>query len=89
VRCGSRPEFGEGGDDDALVYDFARAVLVRKRVSAGLYRRAVQRFGVAIVVNLTHLLGYYTSVAFTLNSFCVREGDDEQPFPSDEDDADG
>lgn len=87
VRLGSRPEFGEGDDDEALVYEFARSVLVRKRVSTGLYQRAVQRFGVAIVVNLTQLLGYYTSVAFTLNSFCVREGVDEQPFASDEDDA--
>ena len=66
IRDGKAPDFTEA--DDALVYEFAAALQQTGQVPRALYDRAVARFGVAGVVELTALIGYYTMVSMTLNA---------------------
>lgn len=57
------------GDDERLVYEFAHAVHERHRVPDELYRASVAALGERTVVELVGILGYYTLVAMTLNTF--------------------
>ena len=66
IRDGKAPDFTEA--DDALVYEFAAALQQTGQVPRALYDQAVARFGVAGVVELTALIGYYTMVSMTLNA---------------------
>ncbi len=66
IRDGKAPDFTEA--DDALVYEFAAALQQTGQVPRALYDRAAARFGVAGVVELTALIGYYTMVSMTLNA---------------------
>ena len=54
--------------DEALVYDFARALQQDGRVPEAIYAAAREAFGVQGVVELTALVGYYTMVSMTLNA---------------------
>jgi len=67
--------------DDALIYTFTTELHESKRVSDLTYNQAAERFGHTVVINLVGLLGYYTLVAMTLNTFEMRaEGQTELPF---------
>jgi 4-carboxymuconolactone decarboxylase len=56
-------------DAEALaVYDYAAELHDRRVVSDETYQRALERWGVVGVVELTALVGYYTMVAMTLNA---------------------
>lgn len=66
IRDGKAPDFTEAGD--ALVYEFAAALQQTGQVPRAIYDQAVVRFGVAGVVELTALIGYYTMVSMTLNA---------------------
>jgi 4-carboxymuconolactone decarboxylase len=79
LRTGAKPHFDDA--DDRLVHDFAAELNDDKRVSDATYDAAVQRFGHTVVINLVGLLGYYTLVAMTLNTFGMRaQGQTELPF---------
>jgi 4-carboxymuconolactone decarboxylase len=56
-------------DDERLVYDFSRRLHEDHAVDDDLYRSAVTVLGEHGVVELVGLLGYYTLVAMTLNTF--------------------
>ena len=55
--------------DEKLVYEFSRELNENKRVSDATYAEAVKEFGAQGVVELVGLLGFYTLVAMTLNTF--------------------
>jgi 4-carboxymuconolactone decarboxylase len=69
--------------DEELVYRFAHAVHERHGVDDALYRECVTAFGDVGVVDLVGLLGYYTLVAMTLNTFeiGVPHGEKEELPP--------
>ena len=66
IRVFRRPA---GADADTLsVFDFADELNRNKTVGADTYARALERWKVVGVVELTALVGYYTMVAMTLNA---------------------
>jgi len=74
VKCGDRAALTE--PDLQIIYDYCEELHRRKRVSAAIYARALERFGTKGVVEMTALSGYYTMVAMTLNAheFPLPEG---------------
>jgi 4-carboxymuconolactone decarboxylase len=75
LKADVRPDFEN--PTDALIYDFAREVIDKQRVSERLYNEAVALLGEAGIVDLVILLGYYTMVSMILNVF-------EVPLPTGE-----
>ena len=69
LKVGVRPDFEN--PTDALIYDFAREVIDKQRVSDRVYNEAVALLGEAGVVDLVILLGYYTMVSMILTVFEV------------------
>lgn len=61
---GERPQFEN--PDEAALYDYGIELFERHEVSDANYQRALSLFGVAGVVELTALMGYYGMVAMTL-----------------------
>jgi 4-carboxymuconolactone decarboxylase len=55
-------------EDEAIIIQFATELSRSNSVSDATYARALERFGVRAVVELTALVGYYTMVAMTLNA---------------------
>ena len=66
ISAGILPESDQ--PDVGLVYDYACELNQHCKVSEPVYKRALERFGVNGVVELTALIGYYTMVAMTLNA---------------------
>ena len=52
-----------------LIYEFSEALHENHNVPALLYEKAVEMLGKQGVVELIGLLGYYTLVSMTLNTF--------------------
>jgi 4-carboxymuconolactone decarboxylase len=77
IRDGRPPPFADG--DEALVYAYARDLLMEGRVDEALHRRTTARFGVRGVVELTALVGYYVMVAMTLNAHEVPLPEEAPP----------
>jgi 4-carboxymuconolactone decarboxylase len=65
IRTGQPPHFDKA--DEALTYDFTRAIHHEGNVPDALYAAARETFGVRGVVELVSLIGYYTLVSMTLN----------------------
>jgi 4-carboxymuconolactone decarboxylase len=61
---GKRPAFTK--EDEESVFDFALELHNDKKVKEKTYQRALACVGVAGMVELTALIGYYTMVAMTL-----------------------
>jgi len=79
IRVGQTPEFDD--PDQALIYRFATELETHKRVRDTTYASVIERFGLQVAINLVGLLGYYTLVAMTLNTFEMRaEGQTTLPF---------
>lgn len=66
--------------DERAVYEFAAALMTRCQVPSGLYARAVAVIGEKGVVELVGLLGYYTLVAMTLNTFEIEPPPGSEPL---------
>ena len=58
--------------DEPAIYDFSSALLRTHEVPEELYRRAVEKFGQRSVVELVGILGYYTLISMTLNTFEIQ-----------------
>ena len=58
--------------DEPVIYDFSAALLQTHEVPEELYRRAVEKFGQRAVVELVGILGYYTLISMTLNTFEIQ-----------------
>jgi 4-carboxymuconolactone decarboxylase len=70
-------------EDERLVYAFARQLHERRGIADDLYRASVACLGEQAVVELVMLLGYYTLVSMTLNTFEIGLPDDvAPPLPS-------
>ena len=63
------PHFAD--PDDQIVYDFCRDYYDDHRVDDATYERVVKRFGETGIVDLAGLIGYYSFVSVTLNTFEV------------------
>ena len=73
------PRFSDA--DDQLVYDFCRDYYTDHRVSADTYERVVGRWGDKGIVDLAGLIGYYSFVSVTLNTFEVPTPPDANLLP--------
>lgn len=58
--------------DEPVIYEFSVALLQTHEVPEELYRRAVEKFGQRAVVELVGILGYYTLISMTLNTFEIQ-----------------
>jgi 4-carboxymuconolactone decarboxylase len=71
------PVFTDAGEE--VAWRFSRELLSTRRVSAATYRAARERFGENGVMELVTLLGYYTLVSMTLNTFEVPLPEGQEP----------
>lgn len=69
IRTGATPILAR--DDEAIVHDIAIALHRDHRVDDALYARAEAALGTAGVVELVGILGYYTLICMTINTFNV------------------
>ena len=68
--------------DEQLIYDYASTLLKKHAVGDDLYKRAQTRFGTAVLIELTALIGYYCMVCSTLNAHCFDVPDGtKRPLP--------
>lgn len=67
IRARRRPDFKR--DDERLVYDFVSELIAIKTVSAALYERAVNTFGLEVVIELVTCAGFYGMIGCVLNTF--------------------
>lgn len=80
IRAGERPSFNETAEE--VVYNFTTELQKTSRVSDPTYQAALAEFGERGVVDLVGLLGHYTLIAMTLNTFEVPVPDGTSPFAS-------
>ena len=67
--------------DEAALYDFCTELHEKHVVSDTVFRAALDQFGDRGVVDLTGLIGHYTTVSMTLNAFEVAiPGGGEPPL---------
>ena len=71
------PVFSDPGEE--IAWRFSRELLSQRRVSTATYRAARERFGENGLMELVTLLGYYTLVSMTLNTFEVPLPEGQEP----------
>ena len=59
---------------EQAVYEVAMALAAERLVPQGLYDRAVQVLGHESITDMIVLMGYYTCVSLTMNSYAVPAG---------------
>ena len=80
IRAGTPPTFAD--NDEAAVYGFVRALLEAGHVDDDVYADMKARLGEDGIVELTGIVGHYTGVAMTLNTFEITPPEGERPdFP--------
>lgn len=80
IRVGNKPSFT--GEDERVVYAYAHELMTAHRVSDETYRAAWTLLGTRLLVDLTVLLGHYSSVSITLNAHEVPLPDGvDKAFP--------
>jgi len=80
IAAGKRPDFPE--PDDEIVYDLCTEMLETRRITDATYKRAVDAFGLQMVVELIAIMGYYCMVSITLNAFeAPLPAGEPSPFP--------
>jgi 4-carboxymuconolactone decarboxylase len=79
IRLGRDPQFER--NDEALVHDFTAMLLETRQIDDAIYNRAVGLLGERSVVELVGIIGYYSFICMTINTFKVSlpEGT-EEPF---------
>ena len=73
-----RPAFDRR--DERVLYEFCTQLMEQKSVNGPTYAMALETFGERGLVELVAVVGYYTYVAMTLNSFQVPVQDGEPPL---------
>jgi 4-carboxymuconolactone decarboxylase len=68
-------------EDERLVYDIVTELNETKRLSDAGYQRALDFFGLDLLVELITATGFYTLVAMMLNAFDVDTPDGSRPLP--------
>jgi len=66
IRTGKRPAFTQ--KDEEVAYDYCTELHENKFVSDATHKRTMEVFGLKGMLELTGLIGYYTTVAMLLNS---------------------
>lgn len=79
IRMGEKPQFTR--PTEIAVYQVTKEILENKIVSDETYKSLQTIFTDDLIVNLIGLVGYYSMVAITLNTFEVRKDDSPLPFP--------
>jgi 4-carboxymuconolactone decarboxylase len=74
ITAGTTPSFAD--PTEKIIHDFARTLLVEKQVSDALYRNATAMLGKKGVVELIGIIGYYSMISMTLNTFEVPPQED-------------
>ena len=74
IRSFSAPEFEDA--ELAAVYEYVRQLQEHGQVSASTYQDVLERLGIAGIVELTAVIGYYTMVAMTLNAHQISRPED-------------
>lgn len=69
IEARQRPDFSN--DDEEITYDLLHDLIETKQVGEATYRRAVDFFGEAKLVELIAICGHYNHVAMVLNTFRV------------------
>jgi 4-carboxymuconolactone decarboxylase len=77
IKARKRPAFESAADE--AVYDLASELLAEHRVSDATYARARGQLGERAIVELTALLGFYSLVSLTLNTFEVPLPEGAEP----------
>lgn len=77
IKAGETPEFAD--PDEAAVHGFVRALLETGRTDDETYADMKARFGEDRIVELTGIVGHYTGVAMTLNTFEIVPPEGERP----------
>jgi 4-carboxymuconolactone decarboxylase len=69
-------------DDESALYDFCLELQRDHKVSDATYARVLAKFGERGVVDTVGIVGYYTLLAMTLNTFQTPAppGSSPQPF---------
>ncbi|PYM05423.1 MAG: 4-carboxymuconolactone decarboxylase [Candidatus Rokuibacteriota bacterium] len=78
IRRKERPRFSR--PDDQAVYTFAVELLRTRGVSDATYQALLGQVGEQGVVELVGLLGFYTTVSMTLNTFRVQPPGERPPL---------
>jgi len=79
IRTGKRPALE--AEDQQVVYAAAVELNRDHGLSDATYSRAVEVLGVPALVDLIALVGYYSLVSLTLNSFQIPTPDGSRAFP--------
>ncbi len=58
--------------DEAAVVNYGREFFRTRQVSQATFDAALAQFGVRGLIELTNLMGYYSSLAFSINAFHVE-----------------
>ena len=67
IRLGQAPVFA--ADEERDIYEYARLLVQTGSVSDEVHEAVVERWGARGAVELTGVIGYYTMVSMTLNTF--------------------
>ena len=78
IRTNRKPAFSK--DDERLVYDVVSELNESKHLSDASYKRALDFFGLDLLVELITATGFYTLVAMMLNAFQVDTPDGSRPL---------
>jgi 4-carboxymuconolactone decarboxylase len=79
ITAGRRPA-GMSADEE-IAYEFFAELHQNQSVADTTYARAVARFGERGVIDMTGLIGYYTTLAMILNVARTAVPDNRQPLP--------
>jgi 4-carboxymuconolactone decarboxylase len=79
VRHGKPPAFNR--DDERLVYDVTHEMMTTRTLSGATYDRALDWFGLDVLIEFITSIGFYTMVAITLNGFDGPVPDGSRPLP--------
>ena len=78
IRNRETPSFTEEAERE--IWQFCNELYADKRVSAGTFRKVVDRHGEQGVIDLAGLIGQYNLIAITLNVFDVETPADAVPL---------
>ena len=79
IKTGGKPKIVP--EDESVVYAYMRELFDTHNVSDGTYSRAIKCFGEAGLVELVSIIGYYTTLAMTVNTFQILPLSGETPLP--------
>jgi 4-carboxymuconolactone decarboxylase len=77
IAAGKRPDAMK--DDEAALYDLATALYRDRKVSAPVYKAALEKFGERGIMDIIGIIGYYDLVSMTLITMQAEAPNDSVP----------